>query len=478
MRQFWIHAACAALASAPAIAADMPFKAKAPPLAAPYNWTGFYVGANVGYSVGRDPSAFASAFFGGAESFSLQPAGAIGGGQIGYNWQTGRWVLGIEADIQASGQKDSACVTRCLVGSIGATIDQEMPWFGTVRGRIGWAEGAALFYLTGGLAYGRVNTTINFFDPPSPNDLRAFSATKTGWTLGGGIEAAIAGPWTAKVEYLYVDLGSVSGAFNFLNLAFLPHTFTSGVHDHIFRAGINYRFGQPAMAAAVAPMGAPLHNWSGVYAGVNLGYGVARDPTTFVAAGFQPQSESFKLDPAGVLGGAQVGLNWQSAHLVLGLETDIQASAQKSSPNCMLICFPVPPTPVALQMEQKLSWFGTLRGRLGWAEGPILFYATGGLAYGRVTTRDLYQNGGLIGTNLAQSLELSSTKTGWTVGGGIEGVLAGNWSAKVEYLYLDLGSQTITFPIDFGLGFTNVNTIETKFRDHVVRAGLNYRFGP
>ena len=105
----------------------MPLKAKAPPLAAPYNWTGFYVGANVGYSVGRDPSAFASAFFGGAESFSLQPAGAIGGGQVGYNWQRGHWVLGIEADIQASGQKDSACVTRCLVGSIGATIDQEMP---------------------------------------------------------------------------------------------------------------------------------------------------------------------------------------------------------------------------------------------------------------------------------------------------------------------------------------------------------------
>ena len=57
-------------------------------------------------------------------------------------------------------------------------------------------------------------------------------------------------------------------------------------------------------------------------------------------------------------------------------------------------------------------------------------------------------------------------------------MLAGNWSAKVEYLYIDLGSQSVTFPIDFGLGFTNVNTIETKFRDHVVRAGLNYRFGP
>src|SRR5215813_8378113 len=90
--------ACAVLAWTPAMAADLPLKA--PPAVAAYDWTGVYVGANLGYSVGRDPSLLTSGLIGTTELFALQPAGVIGGGQVGYNWQAGRWVLGVEADLQ------------------------------------------------------------------------------------------------------------------------------------------------------------------------------------------------------------------------------------------------------------------------------------------------------------------------------------------------------------------------------------------
>lgn len=82
-----------------------------------------------------------------------------------------------------------------------------------------------------------------------------------------------------------------------------------------------------------------------------------------------------------------------------------------------------------------------------------------------------------IAAIISRPVDMSATKTGWTAGGGIEGALAGNWSAKVEYLYVDLGSQSVAFPVDFGLGVTNIVTIGTHLHDHVVRLGLNCSFG-
>lgn len=211
-------AAIIALGSASASAADiqrrqMPAKAPAYLPPPPYNWTGFYVGINGGGGWGR--SDFSAPFSTG----SFNTSGGLVGGTLGYNWQMGQAVFGLEGDVDWSNIRGSAAcgggVTVC---------ETRNDWLGTFRGRVGYAFDQFLPYVTGGLAVGDIKTSIAGLG--STND------TKAGWTVGGGIEAAIAGPWTAKVEYLYVDLGrggSILGS---------DAKFTT----NIVRAGLNYRF--------------------------------------------------------------------------------------------------------------------------------------------------------------------------------------------------------------------------------------------
>ncbi|HEY4140068.1 MAG TPA: outer membrane protein [Pseudolabrys sp.] len=198
-----------------ASAADMPARMpmKAVPYLAVYNWTGFYVGANIGYGWGRDTA--------GGSSTSLN--GVIGGGQIGYNWQMNNLVLGLETDFQGSGQRADA------TGG-GATLTERVRYFGTVRGRLGYAWDRTLVYVTGGYAYTNVGADLTF------GGLTASSnTTKSGYTVGGGVEYAFAGPWSVKAEYLYVDSGTTTLTVGGIS---------GDVHvkNNIGRIGINYRF--------------------------------------------------------------------------------------------------------------------------------------------------------------------------------------------------------------------------------------------
>jgi outer membrane immunogenic protein len=261
----------AALAAVtPAIAADMPVKAPIAPVVAPYNWTGFYVGGNIGYSWGNadiDLNASGLALFGSTGfSESLKLDGLIGGGQIGYNWQRdNKWVFGLEADFQGSAEKDSANrdPLRFFIpageGSVAASLNQSLEakiqWFGTVRGRLGLlVTPTVLLYGTGGLAYGRIEanssatltvTLTNANNQVTTTSLLSSiddSKTKFGWTVGGGIEGAIPNTrdWTWKVEYLYIDFGTISGAGTDPVLG--NFSWSTKVTDNIIRGGINYRF--------------------------------------------------------------------------------------------------------------------------------------------------------------------------------------------------------------------------------------------
>jgi len=201
---------------ASASAADIPRRAApapvAPaPVAALYNWTGFYAGINGGYGWGT--SEFSAPFATGA----FDTSGGLVGGTLGYNYQVGQAVFGVEADIDASWIKgDATCA--------GLTCETSNSWLGTARGRLGYAAGRFMPYVTGGAAFGDIKTSIA--------GVGSARETKLGWTAGGGIEAAINGPWTAKIEYLYVDLGhgaTIAGS-------------DADFKSHIVRAGINYRF--------------------------------------------------------------------------------------------------------------------------------------------------------------------------------------------------------------------------------------------
>jgi outer membrane immunogenic protein len=244
-----------------ASAADLPARAytKAPVMVDPvYSWTGFYVGINGGYSWGRaSETALIGAPFPGSFTARQDVNGGFGGGQIGYNWQVDpRWLLGLEADIQGSGERGSSNddLGSIRVGRFGFTASTansvDFPWFATFRGRAGLlADPSLLLYVTGGLAVGEVKfttqttATVQLFDGNTPigapltavSPALSDSQTRVGWTAGAGLEKKFTPNWSAKLEYLYMDFGSKT---YFSGAGAIPVSF----HDHIFRAGINYEF--------------------------------------------------------------------------------------------------------------------------------------------------------------------------------------------------------------------------------------------
>jgi outer membrane immunogenic protein len=197
------------LGMAGANAADMPLKAPPPPPVAAPVWTGWYIGGNVGgaeqWSDFADPDSPTPASTHSGASF-------IGGGQIGYNWQSGTFVFGLEGDISGLTKPSSLYFASVA----GPTYGSNVSWLATIRGRLGVTvgDGMTLLYGTGGVAIGRVNASANeagFFPPlAAPNN--DYSSTRVGWTVGGGIERMITPHWTVGVEGLYVDLGTYSQA--------------------------------------------------------------------------------------------------------------------------------------------------------------------------------------------------------------------------------------------------------------------------
>jgi outer membrane immunogenic protein len=189
----WLFAAFGLVTCvAAAAAADLPPPPgayyKAPPYAAPYyNWTGFYVGVNGG-------GAFGTSAWDTTSSFSL--TGGQVGGTIGYNYQMGWAVLGAEGDIDWSSIKGTTTTGACPAGC--TTSDS---WLSTLRARFGYAADRFMPYVTGGGAFGNVDATT------ATPGLAGGSATNVGWTVGAGLEYAITPRWSAKVEYLFVDLG-------------------------------------------------------------------------------------------------------------------------------------------------------------------------------------------------------------------------------------------------------------------------------
>jgi outer membrane immunogenic protein len=228
-----------------ASAADMPTKApivKAP-VAAPYNWTGFYVGANIGYGWGTsDPGpisfyAPATVFVGSIPGISGNLHGVIGGGQIGYNFQFNNFVLGVEGDFSGTGINGS--VTDPVNNY---TAKTEIQWLATIRGRAGVVFDRTLVYATGGVAIAGVKTTLNDVYPVGIVTTTSMP-TYVGWTIGGGAEMALWSNWSAKAEYLYVDLGSKQNDFYEPSPPGWPRISTNiHVTTSIVRVGLNYKF--------------------------------------------------------------------------------------------------------------------------------------------------------------------------------------------------------------------------------------------
>jgi outer membrane immunogenic protein len=216
-----LSAAAMVAASMSANAADlrrappMPTKAAPPAYVPAFSWNGLYIGVNGGGGWGSSRSDLTQ---------RTSTSGGTAGGTIGYNMQMGSWVLGLEADMDWSdvgGRTTVNCPAGCTTRN---------HWLNTDRGRVGYAFGHFLPYVTGGLAVGDVRVTAPGFAGTDP--------TRVGWTAGAGVEYAITGPWSAKLEYLHVDLGRFNCGFS------CGATATDNVsfRDDLVRGGINYRF--------------------------------------------------------------------------------------------------------------------------------------------------------------------------------------------------------------------------------------------
>jgi outer membrane immunogenic protein len=229
-----------ALFAGSAFAADMrPAYKAAPPPPPVYTWTGLYWGVNVGYSWGHDERTATLAGVG-TISASQKVDGVVGGFQSGYNYQFGQWVWGFETDIQASGQQGGSTFRTAALTTV--TTDHKLPWFGTSRSRLGvlWSPNV-LLYGTAGVAYGQVKDSATITSPLG-SVTGSFKDVKAGWTAGGGIEGAIGGGWTAKLEYLYIDLGKTEQTLATPALGQVI-TETRRFTDNIVRVGFNYRWG-------------------------------------------------------------------------------------------------------------------------------------------------------------------------------------------------------------------------------------------
>jgi outer membrane immunogenic protein len=251
-----------------ASAADLPARTytKAPVYVDPgFNWSGFYLGGNIGYSWGNANNSETLSRLNTGVGLDTGTAsndvnGVIGGGQFGYNWQMSNWLFGLETDIQGSGERGSSiftCVTCADNGSnITSTLTQKLDWFGTARARAGiLATPTLLLYGTGGFAYGEVKTggSVSGTNPSGAAVTTAFpgtSSTRAGWTAGAGVEGRIVGNWTWKLEYLYMDLGTVSAGPIATGILMPVRTagglsYSSHFTDNIVRVGINYLFNAP-----------------------------------------------------------------------------------------------------------------------------------------------------------------------------------------------------------------------------------------
>jgi outer membrane immunogenic protein len=207
MKRFVVGAAALAAVGCSAAevrAADLPYAPRAYTVNQPlnaYSWAGPYLGGNLGYDWGT------------VSNNLTKPSGFEGGLQAGYNWQSGPWVFGVEGDIQLTGADDTFAPWKF-----------SNPWFGTVRGRAGYAFNNILFYGTAGLAFGGLRgETFGL----------AESHTTAGWTVGLGSEVGLSRNWSAKIEYLYFDLSEsqfgITGVSN-------------GYRSSVIRAGVNYHF--------------------------------------------------------------------------------------------------------------------------------------------------------------------------------------------------------------------------------------------
>ena len=485
-----------------AVAADLPAATSATPQQELPRWTGFYLGYNRGFGGGTINNGVIAYPLGSSAGVVGQSgnrsSGFIAGGQIGYNYQfANNFILGVESDLQWSDIKSSQQSVRLsdqaqLISNVDAVSG--LNWFGTTRARLGYSLGRVAPYVTGGVAYGKVQNQGSPLLGSNSLIVGTTSQTNVGFALGAGAEVAISDNLSAKSEYLYVSMPSTSGSVNGVmipNAAPLYGALGSGSFgSHIIRGGMNYRYTglggkdyigeyRPLLDGDIAGFltALPSRDWSGFYVGVNGGYGGDVFKQYGALAGATAANTPVTLSTyassrtGGFIAGGHAGYNFQFyKHFVLGVETDGQWSGVAGQNQSAVTEARF--GDVLLSQQSRLDWFGTSRVRAGFARGDSLSYATAGVAYGNVGISEYDVGGGLFTNNA------SAFRAGWVVGSGTEYAILPNVSLRAEYLYMSMGGlNSSAFGATSAGNGALAGLVSTgRVTNNILRAGLTWSF--
>jgi opacity protein-like surface antigen len=474
----------------PSFAADMPVKARAPAAAVCGNqFNGFYLGGNVGAVAYTATRTDIDGLFVDNSDFSANKIGATAGVQAGYDWQFCNKLFGVVADWNWSDAKANTQINpNGTIFSPTNDIGARLNWFSTVRARAGLVVDNALFYITGGLAIADVDSSydrrlLTAFGPP-PVTLtvaNSFSQTRYGFAAGAGTEVLLGGNWTLNAEMLYLQFAQERQSLEVPVAIFgAPGTRQFDENDQAFvaRVGLNYRFngGASALATAQASMptkgpvlAASVARFNGAYIGVNgatVSYTAMRhDQDSYIADNGQYSATRF-----GYSGGVQAGYDWQFGSRLFGIVGDINYSDTEATARQNPSAGGPGVTLVDQATSGKMSWYGTLRGRLGLVADDSLIYVTGGLAVADIETT--VSNRVLPFTN--ETFSTSDTRWGWTAGVGTETALWGGWSLVSELLYMQFDKANDTFRSGPLVQNRNVG-FESHDSAWVSKVGVNYR---
>lgn len=495
----WLVAAGLLLfASIPARAADFPVKAAAPEPV--WSWTGFYVGGNLGGGMASthvdDPCLWCS--------FATPTGGFFTGGvQAGFNYQFGRGMVGLEADLGAS-----SAFKGTATGGYGASkfdVAHRADVSGTIRARAGLVLDNTLLYVTGGAAWADLASSGaeigNLLGTPGFGLPTGTTANARGMIWGGvigaGIEYALGSNWTVGGEFLhtvywdrgagmrYADGSSVCGPF----ILAANCTIGTQVTSDVARLRLNYRFGESIVASAkaadtirrTASVGA-VYSWTGFYVGANAGGGLATSGFT------DPCYRCSTVTPTGgfFTGGFQAGYNHQFGNGVVGLEADVNGnSAFKKS-----VLGGVWNQALAVGANADVS--GTIRARAGVVVDKALLYVTGGAAWANVNQSAMEFVNRLdlaYGQLTGVSANASGVRWGSAWGAGVEYAIDANWTVGGDFLHTVFEDRAarITAPGILDSCLYNANTpnnrpvtncvIRNQLVTDVARLRLNYRIG-
>ncbi len=494
------------------------------------NWTGFYVGGQVGYAWGDNAGSFAYAT---PEGYSASPSlvrdaqGVIFGAHAGYNQQFGDWVTGLEGSVEGTNLSKfeplgwvnsanignggcSAPIPPCFIGTYGGSVTANISSDiqGAVRARLGYAWNRLLFYGAGGVALANFNLQSNL-GGQNPNEFyyaaaQDRSTTRVGWTLGAGLEYALNSNWSVRSDYRYSDFGHITET---------PTSFSDGgeyyrggrhVTQNQLEVGFSYQFADPdpepapgalavkGPAASDLPSikGGPAPtayaaNWTGFYLGGQAGYAYGDNHGAYNygapgLAGFLAGAAPLTGDAQGVLFGGHLGYNLQFDKVVVGLEGSIDGSNLTRRNSAGLTDLSINGNAGTLSTLVQSDVQGSLRTRLGYAWGRLLPFVTGGVAIGNFSRQsqlgvlDTDASGDQLFSYATKGLQ-STTRLGWTLGGGVEWAVNNHWSVRGEYRFSDFGNlqDTPTTSALLGAYYSGARRLD----QNQLQFGASYKFG-